>query len=439
MTLPAIEGVTWTAEHEAAWAAYVDGQHVAILGPGGTGKSTLLRCIAEHAAGRVVVTGSTGRAAINVGGCTFHSAIGLGLEDGTPSDIARSLRRKCNEAKRRHLLGIKVFIIDELSMLRADTLEAMAIFWRGLAPASKHPKPDDPWGGLVQIVGFGDPLQLPPVVKAKGAAPWETADLASQYMFFRAPCFEAVRGVQLTQVFRQDDRAFIDALGNIRRGRWTTGATILMNVCAQSYESRGVTPPAVVPHVMPRRDAAAKHNRVCMARLPGASRAYQAEFTGPAAGRDTLRRGCRAPELLELKVGATVVVVANVDVRAGLANGTQAVVVEMGDDSVDVAVDGEVFTIKPHAWRLQVGQSTATMTQLPLILGFAMTIHACQGMTLRWLRASLNNVWDLAQVYVVLSRVTRPDGLHLVDVNLARIMRLRAPEATVAYLAGLKK
>lgn len=457
-TPPAVDGVTWTAQHAAAWQAYLRGEHLAVLGPGGTGKSTLLRCIVDHAlerdaaegkVGGVLVTGSTGRAAINVSDCvadedgsprahvsTFHSAIGLGRQDGSAEELARLLVRGVG-ARRGPLRSVRLFVIDEISMLEADKLEAMALFWRQLAPAHDLPAPEDPWGGLVQVVMFGDPLQLPPVVKGV-CKPWEAAERAGDYMFFRAPCFRAVRGVILSRVFRQRDAAFISALALVRLGRWAPAAQFMVQRLGQSFEARGVRAPEVVPHVMPRRDAAAAHNRSELAKLPGASRTYLATFDGPSGGCEKLRNGCRAPALLELKVGATVVVVANVNVAAGVANGAQAVVTELGDDFVDVDVDGTAVTLRRHRWTLRAGGGMAVMKQIPLILGFAMTIHACQGMTLRWLRASLKNVWDLAQVYVVLSRVTEPDGLHLVDLDLPRLTRLAPPSATLEYLANLK-
>ncbi|MFD1715105.1 ATP-dependent RecD-like DNA helicase [Amnibacterium flavum] len=376
-------------------------QHVLVTGRAGTGKSTLLNHLAWHSEKQLVVCAPTGVAALNVGGQTIHSLFKLPIGVVADRDLDQ------DPALRRLLGAIETLVIDEVSMVNADLLDAVD---RALRQARARP---EPFGG-VQVVLFGDPFQLAPVP----GDPDERAYFADHYRsmwFFDAKVWnETDLGVvELRDIHRQSDPEFKSMLTAVRHGRVTAEIAHRLNTAG----ARPVPDEAPIT-LATRNDSVNRINAKSLAALPGRVQASSAEISGDFGGRTF-----PAEERLELKRGAQVMFLRN-DPDGRWVNGTIGTVGRI-KDTVSVEVDGEAFEVFPATWeRHRYSYSSATkslkrevvaeFTQFPLRLAWAVTIHKSQGKTYDAAVVDLGTrVFTAGQTYVALSRLTTIDGLYL--------------------------
>jgi ATP-dependent DNA helicase PIF1 len=395
--------VTVLSEEQRAVFDYIENtrDNVLVTGRAGTGKSTLLNHLAWHSEKQLVVCAPTGVAALNVGGQTIHSLFKLPIGVIADRDLDQ------DPALRRLLGAIETLVIDEVSMVNADLLDAVD---RALRQARARP---EPFGG-VQVVLFGDPFQLAPVP----GDPDERAYFADHYRsmwFFDAKVWnETDLGVvELRDIHRQSDPEFKAMLTAVRHGRVTAEI-------AHSLNTAGARP---VPDESPitlatRNDSVNRINGKSLAALPGKIQASSAEISGDFGGRTF-----PAEERLELKRGAQVMFLRN-DPDGRWVNGTIGTVGRI-KDTVSVEVDGETFEVFPATWeRHRYSYSSATkslkrdvvaeFTQFPLRLAWAVTIHKSQGKTYDAAVVDLGTrVFSAGQTYVALSRLTSLEGLYL--------------------------
>jgi ATP-dependent DNA helicase PIF1 len=394
---------TLSNEQQAIFEAIENSsQHVFVTGRAGTGKSTLLSHLAANTSKRVVITAPTGVAALNVGGQTIHSLFRL------PIGVIADQEIEQDGMLRRLLSNIDTLIVDEVSMVNADLLDAMD---RSLRQA--RAKKDEPFGG-VQVILFGDPFQLAPVP----GDPDERAYFADRYRsmwFFDAKVWDEVdlRIMELSVIHRQADDEFKAMLSAVRHGRVTAEI-------AQRLNSMGARP---VPEDTPitlatRNDTVNAINKRALANLPGRVHTARAEISGDFGGRSY-----PADDALELKVGAHVMFLRN-DADGRWVNGTVGTVKAIGD-TVKVDVDGEIHEVLPATWeKHKYSYSTLTkqlrrdvvadFSQFPLRLAWAVTIHKSQGKSYDSAVVDLGNrVFSSGQTYVALSRLTSLEGLYL--------------------------
>ena len=441
--MPEIDGVEWTDEHVRIWRAYKEGRNVAVIGPAGTGKTLMVNAMLDDNAEQLheefgaeavidslrVVCGSTGMAAVNIKGTTLHSAFGIGDEKMSVNDVLRRMRAD----KRGRLQHARLCVLDEFSMISATMLDLVDRLLRRIRDS------DEPFGGL-QMIFLGDPLQLPVVVKTTGNP--RLRDV-SPYMIYNAKVWrddKAISAFTLTRIFRQADDSMVEALAGIRFGDWSFGGARMVDECCKSYEERGVEAPEIVTEAFSRNDVVEKRNEKALAQLYGVAFTYHAKLRGPVSLQKTLEKGCRAPRTLVLKEGAVVMLLKNLDTQGGLVNGRRGVVVGMSRASVKVDFGGEIGEHSLHAesWETRDGNDTATMEQIPLALAYAMTFHKLQGMTLDFLRVHLDGVWELAQVYVALSRVRTKQGLHILLKEPQKILALKPPRGVLEFLSAVQ-
>ncbi len=396
-------------------------EHIFVTGRAGTGKSTLLTYLSWNTSKQIVICAPTGVAALNVGGQTIHSLFRLpiGVIADHPIDQGGDLRKLLNT--------IDTVVIDEVSMVNADLLDAID---RSLRQARQ--KPDVPFGG-VQVVLFGDPYQLAPV-PGDGD---ERAYFDDQYRsmwFFDAKVWDAadLRIYELATIHRQHEDDFKLMLNAVRHGRVTAEIAGRLN-------DVGARPAPVDDAITlaTTNSTVTSINRSELARLPGRVLTARAEISGEFGGR-----AYPADEALALKVGARVMFLRN-DADQRWVNGTVGTVTRIAS-TVFVEVDGETHEVHPAVWekfkysyspmtRRLTKDIVAEFTQFPLRLAWAVTIHKSQGKTYDKAIVDLGQrSFAPGQTYVALSRITELDGLYLsrplrpsdiiVDSNVQRFM-----------------
>ncbi|WP_349865539.1 DEAD/DEAH box helicase [Leifsonia sp. WHRI 6310E] len=405
-------------------------EHVFVTGRAGTGKSTLLNHLSWNTEKSIVIAAPTGVAALNVGGQTIHSLFRLPIGVIADHDIEQT-------AELRKLLNtIDTLVIDEVSMVNADLMDAVD---RSLRQARQRPA--ESFGG-VQVVLFGDPYQLAPVPGDQEERAYFSDTYRSMWFFDARVWQEAdLRIVELLQVHRQHESDFRYMLNAVRHGQVTKEIADRLNeVGARPAPDDGTITLAT------RNDTVNRINAQALERLPGRALTAKAEISGDFGGRNY-----PAEESLELKVGAQVMFLRN-DVGQGdgprWVNGTIGTVTRI-DSTVYVDVDGEIHEVEPTIWekfRYSYSPETkkltkdvvAEFTQFPLRLAWAVTIHKSQGKTYDAAIVDLGTrAFTSGQTYVALSRITTLDGLYLtrplrpsditVDPDVERFMRDARP------------
>jgi hypothetical protein len=419
-----------SAEQDALFRLIEDtNEHVFVTGRAGTGKSTLLQHLAWHTKKQIAVCAPTGVAALNVEGQTIHSLFRLPIGLIGPSD------EKQSEPTRKILGAIETLVIDEVSMVNADLMDAMD---RSLRMA--RGRRAEPFGG-VQVVMFGDPYQLAPV-PPRGDELRYVTDHYRSFWFFDAHVWaghpgEADGGLldlgrhgaplhikELTEIHRQADPGFKAMLNAVRHGRVTADIAQVLN------DTGARTPPddddEPVITLATRNDIVTSINRRHLVELTGREQTAMAEITGDFGRGDA---AYPADPELRLKVGAQVMFLRND--RASFpdpprwVNGTIGRVTRIAGGTVRVDIDGEEVEVEPAVWekyryaydsasRSLTREIVAEFTQFPLRLAWAVTIHKSQGKTYDRAIIDLGSgAFAPGQTYVALSRLTSLDGLYL--------------------------
>nr|CAD7447088.1 unnamed protein product [Timema bartmani] len=383
--------------------AALKGQNIFFTGSAGTGKSYLLRrIIAALPPDVTTATASTGVAACHIGGVTLHSFAGIGTGEASVQrciELASRTQVQQMWKKCRHL------IIDEISMVDGDFFEKLDQVARVVRGC------DRPFGGL-QLILCGDFFQLAPVTQAGKKTKF----------CFQTPAWERCiqTSFELTRVHRQSDPVFIDILQNIRIGRVTPEISkTLLDTSTHKIESEGILATRLCSHT---KDANLINDNK-LEKLPGASKVFTALDSDPYSSKQ-LDQQTPVSAQLELKVGAQVMLMKNINVSEGLVNGARGVVVsfkENGFPLVRFCSKQEVL-IQPDKWMVKTsGGNIMTRRQLPLRLAWAFSIHKSQGLTLDCTEMSLSRVFEAGQAYVALSRAKSLASLRVLDFNPAQV------------------
>jgi len=409
-------------EQEAVFAAIeTTRENIFVTGRAGTGKSTLLNHLSWNTSKQVVICAPTGVAALNVGGQTIHSLFRLPIGVIADHDIDQ------NADTKKILNTIDTLVIDEVSMVNADLLDAVD---RSLRQARS--KPFEPFGG-VQVVLFGDPYQLAPVPGDGDERAYFTDHYRSIW-FFDAKVWEStdLKVYELTTIHRQHEGEFKYMLNAVRHGMVTAEiAKRLNDTGARPAPTEGAITLATTNATVNRINATA------LARLGGVVKTAKAEVSGDFGGRTY-----PADESLELKVGAQVMFLRN-DADQRWVNGSVGTVTKIAS-TVFVEIDGEEHEVQPAVWeKYKYSYSALTkqlrkdivaeFTQFPLRLAWAVTIHKSQGKTYDRAIVDLGQrSFAPGQTYVALSRISALEGLFLsrplrpsdiiVDDNVRRFM-----------------
>lgn len=378
-----------------------------VTGKAGTGKSTMIRFLRSKL-NRCAVIAPTAIAAENVGGQTIHSFFGIPPRALNPDEAIMPSKHM-----RPVIENLGALIVDEVSMVGPDLIDCMDQTLQKVRGNSQ------PFGG-VPVILVGDILQLPPVVKDKEVGIYFSHYYESAY-FYSAKVFEGVDivPVELRRVFRQEDAAFIQALDAIRTGEGKSAALELLNrQCLQEFEEQGEDATCLVP-----TNAIAKSiNDYHLNKIDEELHTFDAIYSGE------LKQGTarfQAPDRLQLKVGAKVIFVRNN--RPNWLNGTLGEVVAIEADKLSVRIleTGNILNVSRESWKkykYRYNHETSrieftevgTFTQFPLTLGWAITIHKSQGMTMDQVRIDMGGgAFCSGQTYVALSRCRTMAGITL--------------------------
>lgn len=380
----------------------LSGESVLLTGPAGAGKTFVLNQfiqLAKHEGKKVSVTATTGIAATHLGGTTIHSWAGIGVGDELP----RGFTDHIPKGRREIIEKSDVLIIDEISMLHDYRLDMVDEACRLV-----RKKPDTPFGGL-QVVMSGDFFQLPPINRPGGrqggfvvySNAWQELDPTICY---------------LEEQHRQDDETLAEILNAIRAGdvRRRHAEVLLERVGEAPDTEEELTELHTV-----NLDVDSLNERK-LAELDGDEVEYEQTSTGPANYVESLQRSVLAPPILRLKQGALVMAVKNAPNRQ-YVNGSIGTVVdfEPGTDYPVVTFrNGRTVTMLPESWELRDGdKKRASITQIPLRLAWAITVHKSQGMTLDAARIDLRKAFVEGMGYVALSRVKNVRSLYLHGIN----------------------
>jgi len=386
------------------------GISIFLTGKAGTGKTTFLRALKEHSNKRNVIVAPTGVAAMNAGGMTIHSFFQLPLSPFVPNANIKN-RFDYSKEKRKIMRTLDLLIIDEISMVRADVLDAIDSVLR------RFREPNKPFGG-VQLLMIGDLQQLTPVV-----TPTEEELLQRYYdtpYFFGSKALRSINYVtiELTHVYRQQDETFITLLNNIREGNVSENDLQRLN---QRYD------PTFQPKLGSDYIRLTTHNRMAesynedqLRNLPTRAYTFSAETEGnfPEYNYPTDFN-------LTLKVGAQVMFIRN-DNIGRFYNGRIGHITYVDNEKISVLCPGdeEAFDVEAETWentKYTLNEKTkqieaevqGTFKQYPLRLAWAITIHKSQGLTFEHAIIDAQASFASGQVYVALSRCKSLEGLVL--------------------------
>lgn len=388
----------------------LSGESVLLTGPAGAGKTYVLNQfikLAKAEGKHISVTATTGLAATHLGGTTIHSWSGMGVHDSLPNSFADHMAK----GRREIIERTDVLIIDEISMLHDFRLDMVDEICRAVR------KKDEPFGGI-QLIMSGDFFQLPPINRGDSRAGGFVVNSEVWQELQPTICY-------LEEQHRQDDEKLLDILNALRAGdlRRHHAETLLARTEVYPDEFEQLTELHTVNIDVDKLNEAKLAELVDEDELT-----YEQTTTGSDTYVQSLQRSVLAPAALKLKKGALVMAVKNSPERK-YANGSLGIVIDFQPHTEYPIVqfrNGKEVAMQPDTWELRDGdKKRASITQIPLRLAWAITVHKSQGMTLDAARIDLRKAFVEGMGYVALSRVKSLDTLYLTGINQ---MALRVSE-----------
>lgn len=391
-------------------------KNIFLTGPAGTGKSYDVNLLFRFLDSEKIFygkTATTGVAALNIGGTTIHSWSGMGLADDNGMELLNKVAGNSKASNR--IKNCKVLVVDEISMAKSDLIEKLDIVCQYIRNDER------PFGGI-QIVFVGDFMQLPPVFNkfeqelfAFDSQAWKEAKIHT---------------VHLTEIVRQHDEPhFAKFLNEVRMG--TVKNLDILNECiGRKFPDDGIKPVKLFCKNFDVND----YNLLELDKIKGPCQVYRAVDEASETWTKFFDKNCPAPTRLELKKGAQVMLLVNLDVANGLVNGSVGVVENVYTDCVEVKFESGLHAVEPYNWEIRQNEfdtMSATMKktvlakrrQIPLKLAWSLTIHKCQGSTLSRAEINIADAFADGQVYVALSRLRNLKSLcvHPFSANKIRV------------------
>ena len=428
------DNIQFTASQQKAIDKFINKENIFITGPGGSGKSAVIRKIVEHADKtgiRYQVCGLTGCASVllKCGAKTLHSWSGIGLGKGAIEIVSHKVA--ANKYKRNNWRNVDLLIIDEVSMMSEHLIELLDM------TAKKCRKNNRLFGGL-QVIFSGDFYQLAPVGDR------DDESKRTHNFCFESPIFNQLfpndNKICFDEIFRQTDNTYTKILNQIRVGKISKKSIkILSERVGKKHKDTDIKP----TRIYPLKKLVNKLNTTSMAKLTSSERKFKIE-AAPIPDMSSFRELNITPDQIKseieylknnvscdktlvLKKGAQVMCVVNLDVdgsSASICNGSQGVVEDFDSETGYPIVkfrNGITKLMKPHSWDSELYPNVSVL-QVPLILAWAITIHKAQGASIELAEIDVgNSVFACGQTYVALSRVVSLDGLYLTNFNYKKI------------------
>lgn len=387
---------------DEALAILKTGANVFLTGEPGAGKTHTINQYVRYLKQQkidVAITASTGIAATHIGGVTIHSWSGIGIKNNlTKYDVDAIASR---EYITKRISRAKVLVIDEVSMLSASMIGMVD----AVCKAVKNSQ--EPFGGL-QIIFIGDFFQLPPVNRS-----------AQTTLFaYEAPAWQQANPIvcYLEEQHRQDDIPFLQLLSAIRNN--TFDEIHVERLKERKVEAHNA--PQDIPKLFPHNIDVDRVNTDILNKLPGEANEFIMRTRGAKALVASLQKGCLSPEILSLKIDAIVMFTKN-NPKEHFVNGTLGTVQgfsKINGNPIVRTKEGRKIAVEAMDWSVEEnGRILASVSQLPLRLAWAITVHKSQGISLESAVVDLRQVFEFGQGYVALSRVRRLSGLHLLGWN----------------------
>lgn len=404
-----------STEQQAVIKSLEDGKNILVTGGAGTGKSFILNFIKKKYSGiGLEVTASTGIASVNIGGSTIYSWAGIGLGNLPAQQIIENLFSARGSKARYRIKKTKILAIDEISMISANLLELLDVVFKAVRNSNL------PMGGM-QVLFFGDFLQLPPVNKGGeevsfcfSSSVWKELNLSN---------------IILKQIFRQQDMKFIKILNNLRVGKIDDEDKEVLKSRIKGDEKNN---DAIKPTILTTHNHKAESiNNEEMGKIKLPKQLYQAIYEGVVDKIEHLKKNCLAQDNLLLKINAQVMMIKNTYQKDGIINGSLGVVRDFSvkkNYPIVEFVNGSLLTISPEEWLIERFDELkqemiieAKMMQIPLVASWAITIHKSQGLTLDKIYCDLSDIFTAGQAYVALSRARNIENVFIKGINFNKI------------------
>lgn len=422
-------------EQQIAFDKYVQGHNIFITGPGGAGKSALIKLINTHAYKQfkdIHVTALTGCAAVllNCKAKTLHSWAGIGLGNGTIEDLVTKIKK--NKFAKALWKGTDILVVDEVSMLSLKLFDSLNAIGKAVRNNSS------PFGGI-QLIFSGDFFQLPPVGNKD--------EPDTQRFCFESEDWNTVfhknSQIQLVKIFRQTDEIYSTILNQIREGKIKRRSNeMILEYVGRPFDPKLVAEPT---KLFPTKNKVENINNTKMSSLQGTTKEFKIKYLNDLEMTKTdrinrmnftdkeiqleldfLSSNLICDKEMRLKIGAQVMCVVNIQSDTGLevCNGSQGLITEFCEMTGCPRVkfnNGIERTMIRHVWASDKIPGIG-VSQVPLILAWALTIHKSQGATLDAAEIDVGSgIFECGQTYVALSRVKSLQGLYLTSFDAKRI------------------
>lgn len=389
---------------EQAFNIMKTGVNIYLTGSAGSGKTYLLnryiKYLNEHNIA-CAVTASTGIAATHMNGMTIHSWSGIGIKNFLGEKELDQLEEKSYLWKRFE--KARVLIIDEISMLHASQLDMIEKVCR------RFKRNDKPFGGL-QIILSGDFFQLPPINKINNEN--------ESGMVFNSNAWKILNPAvcYLEEQHRQEDDLLTEILNTIRNNEMSEKHYDILKKRIGNNLNNNIKATKLYTHNINVDDI----NNIELSQIEGEEKIYNMVSDGPEHLVEILKKSCIAHNKLILKTGAEIMCIKN-NMESGYVNGSRGKVIDFEKDNGNPIVElynGKKITLKPEMWAIEEdGKIKASVSQIPLRLAWAITIHKSQGMSLDNAEIDLTRSFSYGMGYVALSRVRTLEGINLIGFN----------------------
>lgn len=390
-----------------AYSLMTQNKNIFITGPGGVGKSALIKIFCQNYSSikKIAITSTTGTSALLLNGTTFHSYLGIGLGNSSVDKMVFEISRKKWLTKR--WTELQCLIIDEISMMDPDLFDKLE------EVARKIRKNNIIFGGI-QLILSGDFCQLPVVNSDKFCFESKSWNKCIEYTIY------------LTEIIRQKENQFQELLNNIRLGIISDEIKLILNKCiGKKLENNYGIKPTKLYSTNIDVD---KINNIELDKLALEGKdfyEYNIEIYVYSKVKNSdnivnkFKKFCNAPDNLQICIGTQIMLLKNLDLSNGLANGSRGVIINFIDDLPLVKfLNGVEKIIDFHIWEIEENDKPIIKArQIPIKVAYALSIHKSQGCSLDLAEIDLSKIFEYGQSYVALSRIKNLAGLSILNIN----------------------